>query len=451
MLQTSPQIRRLTPSQSPTVFARTLLDVEPHPTQISFLEKRASIKTAACGRRWGKSFAEAIDLLWFACAFPNTTQFVVAPTGDQSRVIMEAINHVVLGSMIESEFQKAADGGVIRRTPFPECVVSNGSSIHARTAGQDTPEKAGMKTRGRGADRVVVDEAAYVANNVISSVIGPFMATSEYGELVLISTPFGRGNYFAEYFDRGRDGQPGFASFQFPTSDNPHVRPGYLESERRRMTSLEYRVEYLAEFVEDQNAVFPTTLIESCLGLADAPLGPDGVMDGDYVLGYDPAKYSDRSGVAVLCTSTTPWRLVHIDDISGRDYLTQAATIAALSRRFNDARILLDATSHDQMLEHLLKHEKVRAEGFRFTNESKNELINGLVLAMERQEVVLPHDPDLMTELKYYRYELTAAGNVKLGADSRHHDDLVTALALAVQRGRQGRRLPYSWMNGGEA
>ncbi|MGH2447439.1 MAG: terminase large subunit domain-containing protein, partial [Chloroflexota bacterium] len=316
----------------------------------------------------------------------------------------------------------------VKLTPFGEVSLVNGSSIHARTAGQD----GGVKARGREADRVVIDEAAYVPGRVITDVVGPFMATSDHAELILISTPFGR-NHFSDYFERGQAGVAGHRSFQFPTATHPGLRPGYLEEQRAQMTDLAYRVEYLAEFAEDQNAVFPWSLIESCL--SDLPRGPR--PNRQYVIGYDPAKYSDRSGVAVVDVTESPYALAEILDISGRDYLTQTRIISELSATYH-APVLLDATSHDQLLEQLLA-DGIEAEGYRFSNESKRELIDGLVLTLEQHGLLLYSDSDLLDELKYYRYQLTAAGNVRLGATESHHDDLVTALALAVQLARSPR------------
>jgi hypothetical protein len=58
----------------------------------------------------------------------------------------------------------------------------------------------------------------------------------------------------------------------------------------------------------------------------------------------------------------------------------------------------------------------LQAEGYKFTNESKQELIDGLVMALEQGRIRIPHHADLIRELTYYRFETTPAGNVRLGA-----------------------------------
>lgn len=406
----------LTPVESPSIFGQTMLGVTLHPGQIQWLERRAKVKVAACGRRWGKSYAEAVDLLWFAFTHDETAQFVIAPTADQTSTIFRYTVRMLTLSQLAPFTRK------IVQSPFPRVELTNGSTIHARSSGE-----SGKNVRSHGADRLLVDEAAFVPPAALDALM-PLLATSAYGEQVYISSPFGR-NHFWEMFQRGEVGEANYASYRFPSSSSPYVSQSYLEQQRYEMTTLAYRVEYEAEFAEDQNAVFPWSIIQAA---TRADLSTEPQPGHQYVIGYDPAKWSDRSGVVVLDITQRPWQTVQVLDLSGRDYTTQAQQIGALSRRYGlRPAVLLDATSHDQMLEQL-KADGVNAEGYGFTNASKQELINGLSIALEQGDVLIPEHYDLRTELAYYRYELTAAGNVKLGADHKHHDDLVTALALAV-------------------
>jgi hypothetical protein len=145
----------------------------------------------------------------------------------------------------------------------------------------------------------------------------------------------------------------------------------------------------------------------------------------------------------VLDVSETPWRAVEVRDIGDREYLRQAEIIRSLAETYNGARVLVDATTHDQMVEEL-KRQKVKADPYKFTNASKTELIDALVLALEHGKLKIPRRDDLIRELTYYRFETTPAGTVKLGAPhgAGHFDDLVTALALAVFAATSRRQVP---------
>lgn len=408
-----------TPTASPTVFAERLLGVQPHPLQVVWLECRAQTKVAAIGRRWGKTFAEAIDLLWFATVHPGTTQFIIAPTADQTTTIFRYAVQMLSQSAIRDTVRK------IVQSPFPRIELANGSVINARSAGRE-----GQNVRSHGADRLIVDEAAFVPVPAIEA-LRPLLANSAYAETVYISSPWGK-NHFYDTYMLGDLNTPGYASFRFPSSSSPYVSRAFLESERLSMSGLAFRTEYLAEFADDQNAVFPTDLIARCL--ADADSSDTAPLPGHrYTVGWDPAKWRDRSGVVVIDVTTLPWRVVLCRDINGQDYLEQWPIVRGIADTYNRAAVLIDSTHNDPLLELAQRDVGGRAEGFSFSNPSKQELISGLVLQMEQDGLRFPHLPLLIEELTYYRYELTASGATKLGADPKHHDDLVTALALAVR------------------
>jgi hypothetical protein len=126
--------------------------------------------------------------------------------------------------------------------------------------------------------------------------------------------------------------------------------------------------------------------------------------------------------------------LVRLADLRGQDYTVQASQVACTAREFNGAKVMVDATGQSQVLVELLRRENVWAEGVTFTSAIKADLIQGLVVLFERREIVIPSDPRLMDELRFYQATVGQAGRVKLGAPegSKHNDDLVTALALAA-------------------
>jgi hypothetical protein len=171
------------------------------------------------------------------------------------------------------------------------------------------------------------------------------------------------------------------------------------------MTDLAFRTEYLAEFCDDAASVFRYEVIMAAID----PEIRSGPIDGHrYTIGFDPARYADRSGVCVLDITSEPFIAVEVLDIGRRSYLEQAAQIGRLAERYHGAKVLVDATAHDQLVDQL-KLNGVRATPFTFTNTSKGELIDGLVLALEQNKVKIPHHEALVRELTYYRFERTAA------------------------------------------
>jgi len=74
--------------------------------------------------------------------------------------------------------------------------------------------------------------------------------------------------------------------------------------------------------------------------------------------------------------------------------------------------------------------------GYKFTNQSKKELIENLSLMFDNGQVWLnktdEHFTTLRGELEAYAYLLSPSGNIIYGAPEGFFDDCVTALALAA-------------------
>jgi len=313
--------------------ARDLWGWEPHPTQREWLLDRHMVKVAACGRRWGKTEAAAVDVATYAIANNGSIQMIVAPTYDQSKLISNTVERLLLANdRIRPHVQ-------VTKTPYPD-IRYRDSRIMARTADED-----GRNLRGHAADRVIVDEAAFVRDRVIEEVVGPMLADRN-GQLVMISTPFGKNHFYRAFVS----GQPSAAgsqhgsrithhasrvrSFRFPSWENPHISREYIEYQRSVLTERQFKVEYEAEFVDDQNSVFPWADIQAAVcdtetrrwGDGETALAPacghpsprigrgdggEGIAGGACVAGIDWARYSDYTAVVVVQMENGRWSMAN--------------------------------------------------------------------------------------------------------------------------------------------
>jgi len=57
-------------------------------------------------------------------------------------------------------------------------------------------------------------------------------------------------------------------------------------------------------------------------------------------------------------------------------------------------------------------------------------MINALSIMIENKQIWMPNDPELKREFQSYSYTTTPDGNVKYGAPSGMHDDIVMSIAL---------------------
>jgi hypothetical protein len=465
--------------------ARDLWGWIPHPTQRKWLLDEHPVKVAACGRRWGKTEAAAVDVATYAIANNGSVQMIVAPTYDQSKLISGTVERLLLRRDYIRRYTQ------ITRTPYPD-IRYRGSRIMARTADED-----GRNLRGHSADRVIVDEAAFVRDEVIEEVIGPMLADRN-GQLVMISTPFGKNHFYRAFVQGQADmangkwsmahsdkppeksainhqpsainhSEPRVRSFRFPSWKNPHISREYIEYQRAVLADRQFRAEYEAEFIDDQSSVFPWSDIQAAmsadLGFRNADCGLTRTEGGIRVAGIDWARYTDYTAVVVAEMVDGEWRMadgdvspeksavdhqpstishprcrvIALDRFNRMDWHTQVERVCDFLAKHGVIAVAADQTSvGDPVLEILQnslwggRETDIAIEGVVFTNQIKRELVDNLAVRLAHREVAIPWDEQLIRELQHYEYELTESGNVRTGARRGYHDDCVMALALAL-------------------
>lgn len=410
--------------------ARALWGWRPHPSQREWLLDDSPMKVAACGRRWGKTESQAVDAATFALARPGSVQMIVAPTYDQARLIAGGVERLLMGCALTRRLVR------IRRTPYPQLQVL-GSLISARSA-----DDGGRAMRGHRADRVMVDEAAFVPESVIADVIQPMLADTA-GQLILISTPYGR-NHFWRAWCAGQQYGGRIRSFRFPSEANPHISLDYIQHQRAELPERVFRTEYLAEFMEDSSCVFPWHEVRECVRLWESAVEPP---ESRVVAGVDWARYSDFTACVAIEAGGVPWKVVALDRFHGLSWEASVERVADFVERTGALAVLCDSTSlGDPLLEQLdrrLARSRLGAvaEGLVFTARSKRDIVEHLSLRIAHREIALPPPQGeeaaaLQRELLAFGRDVRASGGVSFGAPTGEHDDCVMALALAAWRAR---------------
>ena len=170
----------------------------------------------------------------------------------------------------------------------------SGGRVSFRTVGK--PEDAD-RIRGSTVDLLVVDEAAFVDDEVFESVLEPTLDARE-GRLVAISTPRGK-NWFHRLFAEALSGKlPSSHAMRVTFRDNPVLPPARRAVIESRLDRPNVRREYCCEFVEGGDA-FDVPAASSFPKVSGMPC----------VLAYDPARRADRAGYAlrVLDRPTGKW------------------------------------------------------------------------------------------------------------------------------------------------
>lgn len=407
---------------NPVVFGCSTLDIEPHAGQIPYLLDDHPVKVLVGGRRAGKTHALALETVFHVARAvrdrKQLRQLVVAPALDQARLLFKLVANLLrsspLGGLVEGE----------SASPFPELRFPYDGAVFVRAAAD-----GGKRLRGHAADRVLVDEAAFLADAVISESITPTLADCG-GQLILASTPGPKGTLFHSLFNRGATGQDDrVRSFVIPSLVNPHLDAGYVVAQRETMTAAQWAAEYEGSFIDTSGSVFAWANVVACATGEEA----NPVEGHTYVLGWDPAAKRDRSGLVVLDTTAKPWRVVRVEDVRASDYVQQVSTVVGTARQYNNGKVVVDATGHGQVLVDLLRRDAAWVEPFVFTAQSKAVLVTALAVQFEQCGLIITPNRDLLSELQRFEARTSPTGAVTYGGSGAGFDDLVIALALAAR------------------
>lgn len=395
---------------------------QPHAGQAEFLLSRAKTKILACGRRWGKTEACAVEVLKALSQTQPIRYLLVAPTLDQARILFDRVLGflekvlefgMTVGDSVEQSVRR------LRLSPYPQFSFG-GHFVSARSG------HLSRALRGNEATHVVIDEAAFVPDELISEVVMPMLATTD-GYMSLISTPNGR-NHFWRYFQLGSRGEYGFWSRSAPSRENPLVSSRFLDVQRELASERTFAVEYEAEFIESAGQVFKYDHIERCLATELPEVG------GAYFVGIDWGRYQDFTTLAIVKGTSDRCVLLQCSRLPQADWKVQISNIVEILRVYPPATVLVDGNGYGDVLFGDLRDAVPRhsIREYKFTLSSKTTLVNHLASVIERERLTMRPNPPLLRELESFRFHQTRSGNTKLEASAGEHDDLVIALALAV-------------------
>ena len=86
------------------------------------------------------------------------------------------------------------------------------------------------------------------------------LATTD-GDLIALTTPFGKRGWFYEQWTFGQ----GYQRTKRTALDCSRISPAFLDKERQRLGPMMFSQEYMCEFVDADSSVFSSELIELAL------------------------------------------------------------------------------------------------------------------------------------------------------------------------------------------
>lgn len=251
--------------------------------------------------------------------------------------------------------------------------------------------------------------------------IRPILAENG-GWAIFIYTPRGM-NHGWKLLQQAKSDPSWFAQV-LTVGDTNAISLDALEAERREMPEALFKQEYYCEFVEGAGAFFRGIDRNLWSGNLDPQYGHL------YQLGADLAKYQDWTVLTPVDLHT--FKVGTQERFQQVDWNLQKARIESACRRYNLAKVWIDSTGlGDPILDDLLARG-LPVEGFKFTEQSRKQLLDNLAVLLEQDRIKIPNDPILIDELRSFQYTMGESGKLKVAVPEGLHDDAVMSLALAV-------------------
>jgi len=346
----------------------------------------------------GKTLAAINYCLYWALLKKNLKLGWCSPTFSQAKSVLDQIV-AAAPDLVESSNRQEAT-----------IVFINGSSI--KFLSSDSADNI----RGFRFSHLIIDEAAYVKQSVIDTILLPTLNPNGV-KCLLVSTPAGKNHFFNWYM------KDDVISHRITLEECPYISQTLLDEAKKSLPPDIYSQEYLAQFVDSANDVF--------MGIEKVAFVGEYRRGGDVYVGIDTGLSEDAS---VMTLISPIGRVVNVVDISQTDINTAATLFLKELQSYNVVGGYIETNGIGRAMFDLVQPKHRRIKRFDTNQNNKTELVRKLISDIETCTVELPSIdlcPQLHKEFATYSYKLSPTGKLSFGHTSGAHDDFIDSLMLA--------------------
>lgn len=359
------------------------------------------------GRQVGKTTTVAAKALSNALTNKNHIVLIVSRAHRQSNYLFDMVRDLVFEMGIKIPHENMT---------MTKIIFSNGSRVYSLPSGF-----SGDSIRGMTVHTLIIDEAAYVPENVYVA-IEPMLATTQ-GQFILLSTPAGPEGFFYKACHN-----PEFEKYHVPSTKCARIPASWLEKKRKSMSLAEFKREYEGEFVELAEGMIDIDLIKNATLNLHETWKVD--ISATYFLGVDVARFGKDDSVLALCEYKNKIAyIVWVEVVHGKRRTTDlVGRIVRLCKEIPIKKIIVDETGVgggpvDMLVEqlgarrvlgvnnHARGLENGEVEGRR-RKIMKEDMYSNLIRMLEQGILYLDDDIHILRSLRQVRYEYTRKGNL---------------------------------------
>ena len=388
-------------------FFKTVTGYDPYEYQEKFLKSDTKRIAFRSGRQIGKTTMCAVKALYKAYTYTSQEILILAPVQRQASLMFWQIKQFIA----QNEDIKEC---VIRET-MTQIYFENGSRLHCIPGGH-----TGAGIRGFSPNLIIVDEAAWLPEEVFVA-IEPSLAVTD-GDMVLVSTPYGKRGFFFESFSDDE-----YDTYHVRSSECPRITEKFLKSKKNRMTKNDYLQEYEGEFIAESDVMFPIELIKE---LATAK-EQGHIMGHYYDLGVDCARMGGDETVLMVCNKTLR-EICYIEPMPKGETTYIMDRIRDLHSAWKFEYINVDSSNMGGPITDVLISEGLPVRRVNFGSiRVKGDAYKHLKLLMEQRAITFPNNKNLIYQMRGLVIKLIFQG-LKIQPIDRRHDDYPDSLAIAV-------------------
>lgn len=307
-----------------------VIDVVPIAPQIALVNavNRYRFVCAALSRRVGKTYISNI-IGQVVALVPGSNVLIMSPNYSLSQISWDLQRELIRKNALEVVVDNKKDKVI---------ELSNGSTIRMGSINQVD------SSVGRSYDLIIFDEAALVdGKDAFERALRPTL-DKPGSRAIFISTPRGKTNWFAEYYERGFSSEfPEWCSIKATYKDNPRMSESDIAEARKAMSPALFAQEYEADFNTYEGQIW-NLLDKHIIGNSDMTIPPR--EDMDIIAGLDMG-YKDSTAYVIVGYDFKRELFFILDEYKENKRTTSqyAAAITEVNKRWDPDFIFIDAAA----------------------------------------------------------------------------------------------------------
>jgi hypothetical protein len=333
-----------------------LLGISPLPSQVAIINAINNPKyrfvCAAVSRRQGKTYiANIIGQL--VSLVPNSNILIMSPNYSLSQISFDLQRNLIKHFDLEVAKDNAKDKVI---------ELTNGSTIRMGSVNQVD------SCVGRSYDLIIFDEAALADGRDAFNVALRPTLDKDNSKAIFISTPRGKNNWFADFYNRGHSEEfPEWCSVKATYRDNPRMSETDIAEARKSMSDAEFRQEYEADFNTYEGQIWNFNHEECVANLEELDTSK---MD---VIGGLDVGYRDPTAMCVIAYDWDEEKYYLLDEYFNSERTTEqhAVEISRLINKWNIDYIYIDSAAQQTRYDFAQQYDIS-------TNNAKKSVLDGI-------------------------------------------------------------------------